>query len=47
MFVEPLDDAIYQILEPYAYRFLPLQSKKGDKDEESIQSSTTPDPGYQ
>ena len=24
-----------------------LQSKKGGKDQESIQSSTTPDPGYQ
>ena len=23
------------------------ESKKGDKDQESIQSSTTPDPGYQ
>ena len=23
-----------------------LQSKKNDKDQESIQSSTTPDPGY-
>ena len=23
------------------------KSKKGDKDQESIQSSTTPDPGYQ
>ena len=24
-----------------------LKSKKEDKDQESIQSSTTPDPGYQ
>ena len=24
-----------------------IQSKKGGKDQESIQSSTTPDPGYQ
>ena len=24
-----------------------IQSKKGRKDQESIQSSTTPDPGYQ
>ena len=24
-----------------------VQSKKDDKDQESIQSSTTPDPGYQ
>ena len=24
-----------------------IQSKKEDKDKESIQSSTTPDPGYQ
>ena len=24
-----------------------MQSKKEDKDQESIQSSTTPDPGYQ
>ena len=24
----------------------PCQSKKGGKDQESIQSSTTPDPGY-
>ena len=24
-----------------------MQSKKDDKDQESIQSSTTPDPGYQ
>ena len=23
-----------------------LESQKGDKDQESIQSSTTPDPGY-
>ena len=27
--------------------FLFIQSKKEDNDQESIQSSTTPDPGYQ
>ena len=27
--------------------FLFIQSKKGDNDQESIQSSTTPGPGYQ
>ena len=32
----------YDILVPIAY----AQNKKGDKDQEWIQSSTIPDPGY-
>ena len=35
-------------LAAYAFKCLELlQSKKEGKDQESIQSSTTPDPGYQ
>ena len=26
--------------------FVTMQKRKGDKDQDSIQSSTTPDPGY-
>ena len=31
----------------YMWYFSPHKSKKEGKDQESIQSSTTPDPGYQ
>ena len=38
-----LSDPLQLILNSYAM----IQSKKEGKDQESIQSSTTPDPGYQ
>ena len=31
----------------YHWRIVDLKERKGGKDQESIQSSTTPDPGYQ
>ena len=36
---------LLSIIKSYSYEC--IQSKKGCKDQESIQSSTTPDPGYQ
>ena len=41
--VTPMDGVFYPWCYPSFYSFYP---KKDDKDQETIQSSTTPDPGY-
>ena len=41
--VTPMDGVSYPWPYPSFYSFLP---KKDDKDQETIKSSTTPDPGY-